>query len=442
VRLDSRDRAILALAVPAFGALVAEPLFLLADAAVVGTLGTAPLAGLGVAGTVLATTVGLCVFLAYGTTAVVARRVGAGRPDDALRLGADALWLGGTLGAALIVVGQALTPTLVSWLGASATAAPFATDYLRVSLLGLPAVLLSFAAVGVLRGLQDTRTPLVITVAAATLNLFLDVWFVLGLGHGVAGSAWATVIAQSAGAAAYVAVVVRRSRPHGVSWWPDAEGVRETARLSGPLFLRTVALRVVFVVSVSVAAQAGDADLAAYHVSLQVWLLLSLALDALAIAGQALVGRDLGASDVAAARADLRRLLLWGTGAGFALAVAVVAVAPLLPAVFSADPAVGALLTGSLLVVAAHQPVAGPVFVLDGVLIGAGDARWLAGAGAVTTLAFLPAAVLVQVSDLGVVGLWWALLWFLVVRLALLTWRARGDTWMRTGARLLGEPAA
>ncbi|MFZ0322772.1 MAG: MATE family efflux transporter [Actinomycetes bacterium] len=436
MRLDPRDRAILALAVPALGALVAEPLFLLADAAVVGTLGTAQLAGLGAAGTVLATTVGLCVFLAYGTTAVVARRLGAGRADDALRLGADALWLGLVLGLALVVVGELLATALVAGLGASATAAPFAGDYLRVSLLGLPAVLVSFAAIGLLRGLQDTRTPLVITVVTASLNLVLDLWFVLGLHHGVAGSAWATVLAQAIGAAAYVAVVVRRSRPYAVSWWPDLAGVRETARLSGPLLLRTLALRAVFIVSVSVAAHAGDADLAAYHVSLQVWLLLSLALDALAIAGQALVGRDLGASDVDAARQDLRRLLQWGIGAGFALAGLVVLLAPLLPAMFSADPAVRSLLTASLLVVAVHQPVAGPVFVLDGVLIGAGDATWLAGAGAVTLVAFVPAAALVRANDDGVVALWWALLWFMVVRLALLAYRARGDTWLRTGASL------
>ena len=434
MRLDGRDKAILALAIPAFGSLVAEPLFVLADAAVVGTLGTVPLAGLGIAGTILTTTIGLCVFLAYGTTAVVARRLGAGQARTALRVGGDALWFGGLLGVVLVGLGEVFAPSLIDLLGASPEVAPFALTYLRIGLLGLPAMLISFAAVGVLRGLLDTRTPLLVTVASALLNLALAVWFVLFLHWGIGGSAWATVVAQVAGATAYVLVVRHRAGANAVHLRPDVAGMREAARLGGPLFVRTVALRAVFVVSVTVVARAGDADLAAYHVSLQVWLLLSLALDALAIAAQALVGRALGASDVVAARSDLHRLLQWGVGCGVVLGVAVLALAPWLPGLFSNDPAVTALLTTSLFVVAVHQPIAGPVFVLDGVLIGAGDARWLAGAAVATLLVYIPAAMLVWVTDSGVVALWWALLWFMVVRLGVLSWRARQDAWLRTGA--------
>jgi len=192
----------------------------------------------------------------------------------------------------------------------------------------------------------------------------------------------------------------------------------------------------VFVLAVVVAARLGTADLAVYHVCLQVWMLLALALDALAIAAQALIGSALGAGDRARARADLHRLLQWGVAAGLALAAIIALASPVIPKLFSADPQVRRLMTGALLVIAAHQVIAGRVFVLDGVLIGAGDARWLAGAGFVVLLAFVPAAALVLHVHGSVVGLWLALLWFMVVRLVVLERRARSDAWIRTGAAL------
>jgi len=431
---DRRDRAILALAVPALGALVAEPLFLLADAAVVGRLGTVPLAGLGLAGTVLATVVGLCIFLAYSTTGAVARRVGAGQPRAAVQQGIDGLWLALALGVLLAATGAAGGHALLPAFGAGAEVVGQADTYLRISLVGLPAMLTVLAALGTLRGLQDTRTTLVVTVAAAGLNLVLAITFVLVLRWGIAGSAWATVTAQTGAALAFVGVLARRARPVGASWRPDLPGIRAVAGTGGPLFLRTIALRAVFVVAVAVAARLGPADLAVYHVGLQVWMLLALALDALAIAAQALVAAALGAGDAARVEADLRRLRQWGVASGVVLAVVVAALSPVIPVLFSRDPEVRHLMTLSLLVIALHEPIAGPVFVLDGVLIGAGDARWLAGAGLFVLVAFVPAAALVLVTSSSVVALWFALLWFMVVRLVVLHWRANGDRWIRTGA--------
>lgn len=424
------DRAIAALALPAFGALVAQPLFLLADAAVVGTLGTAQLAGLGAAGTLLGLVVGLCVFLAYATTASVARRVGAGDWRAGVAQGLDGMVLGAGLGVVLGGVLAWAAAPLVAALGVSPTAAPYAVTYLQVVSVAVPAILAATAGVGVLRGLQDTRTTLVVTVTVVLLNAVLAVLAVLVLGWGIGGSAAATAIAEYVQAVAYVAILARVARRHGVPLRPSGLGVLGAATDGLPLFWRTVVLRGVFLVAVAVAARLGDADLAAYHVTYQVWILLALAADALAIAGQALLGLRLGGADVAGAREVTNRLVVLGFRLGLVLGLLVLVVRGVLPGWFSHDPEVQALIAAGLLVVALQQPLAGPVFALDGVLIGAGDGAWLAGAGTVMLLAFLPAAWWVLTHDLGVVGLWWALTWFMVVRGVLLAHRARGDAWL------------
>jgi Na+-driven multidrug efflux pump len=180
------------------------------------------------------------------------------------------------------------------------------------------------------------------------------------------------------------------------------------------------------------------AEVAAYQVAFLTWNLLALALDALAIAGQAIVGRNLGAGDVAGTRAAVRRMVGWGVWAGIGLGLLVLVVRPFLGPAFGLEPAVASALSATLVVVALQQPVAGPVFVLDGVLIGSGDNRWLAWAQIVVLVAYLPVAAAVPVlwsGTAGLVALWVALLWFLVVRLALLTWRERGDAWLVVGAQ-------
>ncbi|MGD9955376.1 MAG: MATE family efflux transporter [Candidatus Nanopelagicales bacterium] len=427
-------REILVLAVPALGALVAQPLFVLVDAAIVGTLGTLPLAGLGAAATLVSLVLGLCIFLAYATTSSVARRVGEGRWDAAVAEGVEGMALGPGLGAVLAVGTWLAAEPLVAALGASPEVTPYAVTYLHVIAFGFPAALVAMAGVGVLRGLQDTRTTLLVTLLAVGVNLVLAFVLVVGLGYGIGGSAAATAVAEVVQAAAYVAVVVRVARQRGVRIAPSGLGMLAAARTGGPLFVRTVVLRAVFLVAAAVAARLGDADLAAYHVSFQVWILLSLAADALAIAGMALLGRYLGAGDAAGARHVTARLVRLGVAMGVVLALLVLVCVPWLPSLFSSDPLVRSLIAAALVVAALQQPLSSPVFVLDGVLIGAGDGRWLAGAGLVMLLAFLPAAWLVLDRDLGVVGLWWALTWFMVVRGALLAWRARGDRWLRTSA--------
>ncbi|RKS79331.1 putative MATE family efflux protein [Actinomadura pelletieri DSM 43383] len=430
----AHDREILRLAVPAFGALVAEPLFLLSDAAIVGHLGTAPLGGLGVAGQALSTLVYLCVFLAYGTTAGVARQVGAGDMRAAVRQGIDGMWLALALGAALIVVGWPLVPTIVDAFGASATVAPYAETYLRVSLFGIPSMLVVLAGTGVLRGLQDTRTPLVVSIAGFSLNLLLNVVFVLVLDWGIAGSAWGTVLAQTGSAAVYVAVVLRAARRYGSPVRPDLAGMRTSATAGLALVVRTAALRVVLLVGTSIAARMGDEEIAAYQVGFQVWTLLAFALDAIAIAGQAITGRHLGASDVPGTRAVTRRMVWWGVGCGVVFGLAILAVRPWLPGLFTADGGVRDRLLVSLLLVAVQQPVAGVVFVLDGILIGAGDGAYLAVSSLLATIVFLPAAIVLYQVDAGLIGLWAAIGLWMLVRMLTLGLRARGDRWLVTGA--------
>ncbi|MFB7472759.1 MATE family efflux transporter [Kitasatospora sp. NPDC056184] len=428
------DREILALAVPAFGALVAEPLFLMADSAIVGHLGTAQLAGVGVASAALTTATGVFVFLAYATTAAVARRIGAGDRRAAIQQGIDGIWLALALSAGVVALTLLLAPQVADVLGASPTAAPYAVTYLRISALGIPAILMVMAATGVLRGLQDTRTPLYVAVAGFAANLGLNAGLVYGAGLGVAGSAWGTVIAQTGMAAVYVFVVVRGARREQASLRPDAAGIRASARAGGPLVVRTLSLRAVLMIATAVAAGLGDDEIAAHQIAMTVFLFIAFALDAIAIAGQAIIGRYLGAGDVPGTRAATRRMIEWGIGSGVLLGLLVVVARPLYVPLFTPDPAVQHQLNTVLLLLALCQPVSGLVYVLDGVLMGAGDGPFLAWAMLGTLAVFAPAALAVPSSGTGLAGLWWAMNLFMLVRGGFLAWRARGGRWLVTGA--------
>ncbi|WP_103535852.1 MATE family efflux transporter [Streptomyces sp. SM11] len=428
------DREIIALAVPAFGALVAEPLFVMVDSAVVGHLGTPQLAGLGIAAALLMTAVSIFVFLAYATTAAVARRVGAGDLPAAIRQGMDGIWLALLLGAAVVALAVPTAPWLVDIFGASDTAAPYAITYLRISILGIPAMLVVLAATGVLRGLQDTRTPLYVAIGGFTANAALNVTLVYGAGLGIAGSAWGTVIAQVGMAAAYLVVVIRGARRHGASLRPDAAGIRASARAGVPLLVRTLSLRAVLMIATAVAARLGDVDIAAHQIILSLWSLTAFALDAIAIAGQAIIGRYLGANDEKGAREACRRMVEWGIGCGIVLGVLIVLARPLFIPLFTNDPSVQDTLLPALLVVAVSQPIAGVVFVLDGVLMGAGDGRYLAWAMLVTLAVFAPVALLVPSLGGGLTALWWAMTLMMTVRLVTLWLRTRSGRWIVTGA--------
>lgn len=428
------NREIWRLSLPAFGALVAHPVFFLIDAAIVGTLGTAPLAGLGAATTLIATVVGLCIFLAYATTAAVARMLGAGDRPGALAQGLDGIIVGLGLGVVLAVGVFVSARPLVQILGASPAVTDYAVTYLRIVALSIPAMLAVLAAVGVLRGLQDTRTTLLVTLTQVGLNLILSLIFVFGFGWGIAGTAIGTAIAEFFGLFAYTFVLLRLARREKTPLRPSLTGILRSTRDSVPLFVRTVALRLVFLIAAAAAARLGDEELAAYHVTATLFFALALALDALAIAGQALLGKTLGAGDIASSRLITRRLFIWSVWLGVALGIIVLALRPFLPMWFSDSESVIAIISAALIVLAIQQPLAGAVFALDGVLIGAGDTRFLAWAQIAVLIAFLPAAWFVVDSKAGVDALWWSIAWFLLARLVLLGWRARGSAWLVTGA--------
>ncbi|MDR6611640.1 putative MATE family efflux protein [Leifsonia sp. 1010] len=435
------DREILRLAVPALGALVAEPVFLLADSAMVGHLGVAPLAGLGIASAVLQTIVGLMVFLAYSTTPAVARRLGAGDERGAVAAGVDGCWLALVLGVVLTGAGWAASPFLVSLFGASSEVSEQATQYLSLSMLGLPAMLLVYAATGLLRGLQDTRTPLAVAVAGFAANIVLNYLFIYVAGLGIRGSALGTVAAQWAMVLVYAIIVARHARRVQASLLPHHTGIGRTARAGGWLFLRTASLRAAMLLAVFAATRLGPDELAAFQVTMTVFATLAFALDALAIAAQALIGKGLGAGDLENVRAVLRRCVQWGIGAGAVLGLVTIALSPLAAGVFTSDLSVAALLPLSLAIVGAGAPLGGYVFVLDGVLIGAGDARYLALTGLANVAVFVPLAVAAALwGGHDASGLAWLTAAFafgyLGARALTLGLRARGRTWMRAGATI------
>ncbi|KPC82296.1 MATE family efflux transporter [Streptomyces sp. NRRL S-4] len=428
------DREIIALAVPAFGALVAEPLFVMVDSAIVGHLGTPQLAGLAVAAALLTTAVSVFVFLAYATTAAVARQVGAGDLASAVRQGMDGIWLALLIGAAVVAVTVPLTPALVEIFGTSDTATPYATTYLRISSFGIPAMLVVLAATGVLRGLQDTRTPLYVAIGGFAANGALNAGLVYGAGLGVAGSAWGTVIAQWGMALVYLVVVVRGARRHGASLRPDAAGIRASAQAGVPLLVRTLSLRAVLMIATAVAARLGDTDVAGHQIILSLWSLTAFALDAIAIAGQAIIGRYLGANDARGAREACRRMVQWGVASGVVLGALIVLARPLFVPLFTGDTSVQDTLLPALLVVALSQPISGVVFVLDGVLMGAGDGRYLAWAMVLTLAVFAPVALLIPSFGGGLTALWGAMTLMMTVRLVTLWMRMRSGRWIVTGA--------
>lgn len=439
VKPAGHAREILRLAVPAFGALIAEPLFLLADSAIVGHLGVAQLAGVGLASAVLHTAVGLMVFLAYSTTPAVARAVGDGQFARALAAGRDGVWLALLLGVVLAAAGFVAAEPLVGLMGAGGDVRQFAVDYLRWSMPGLVAMLLIFAGTGVLRGLQDTRTPLVVATAGFTVNIVLNLVLVYGLGWSVTGSAVGTSIAQWAMAAVYLVMVQRNARRHGVSLLPDWHGIRAMTRVGSWLMLRTLSLRVAILATVLVVTGQGAVNLAAHQLAMTMFTFLAFALDALAIAAQALIGKELGASNPVKARLLTSTMIRWGTGLGVVTGVLLAAAAPFAGALFTSDAGVQSVLTFALWMLAAGQPIAGYVFVLDGVLIGAGDAKYLAMAGVVNLAVYLPLLLAVPLvgADGGAALVWvWAAfsLGYMLARAVTLGLRARTDRWMVLGS--------
>ena len=434
----SLNRRILELALPAFAALVAQPLFVMADTAIVGQLGTDPLAGLGVGSTLTLALVGVFVFLAYGSTATVARLVGANREKDAAESGAQAMWLALVLGAVTGLVSWGFAPQLAAWLGAGGAVHEQAVAYLHWSLPGLPGMFLVLAATGTLRGMADGRTPMVLAIGAAVLNLVGDVVLVFGLGMGIAGSGAATAFAETLMGLTAAGIVARGAAGVGAGWRPRLAGMRTSLLVGVPLLIRTLALRAALLLTTWTAARSGAVALAAHQVGFTIWSFLQYVLDALAIAGQTLIGQALGASRPGEARALSRRMTGWSLCAGLLLGGVTLFVRHLLAALFTPDPGVRDAVAAVLVVIGCTLVIASWVTLFDGVLIGAGDGPYLARASLITLAVYAPLALAVaRFAPGGVPGLVWLWLAFTIgfmgARAATLWWRERSDAWLVTG---------
>jgi putative MATE family efflux protein len=426
------DREILRLALPALGALAAEPLYLLVDTAIVGHLGTVQLAALALAGALLGGMVALCNFLTYATTARVARLHGAGQEADAGALASQALWLAVIIGTGLGAVCAVAAEPLMAALGGHGLVATLAARYLRISAIGLPAALLALSGQGYLRGVERLREPLIIVVVASLANVVLELVFVYGLDMGLDGSALGTVIAQLGMGTAFAALLLAAP---ATSRLPHRAAMASLMSLGGAILLRTASLLASFLVASAVLARIGPASLAAHQIAFELFVFLALVLDAIAIAGQIIVGRALGAGDTATARDASRRMLLWSLALGCAFAVALMAGYRVIPRVFTDD---------ALVLIRAHQiwplfalmqPIAAMVFALDGILIGAGDGRFLAGAMVLAFAAFVPIALASLHYGWGVRGVWVGLDVLMLVRCATLGVRFAGERWVVLGAR-------
>jgi len=431
VRLrSSYDREILRLALPALGALAAEPLYVLADTAIVGHLGRPQLAGLGLAGTVLSGAFTIFNFLTYGTTAVVARASGAGAHERAARLAAQALWVALAFGLALLVVCEAAAEPLLRALGGHGRSGAFALTYFRIAAAGLPAALVALAGQGYLRGVSNLRRPLEIVVVANVANLVLELVFVYGFGWGVAGSAAGTAIAQ---AGMGVAFAVELLRPHADSKRPSVREMKPMVRVGRQIFVRTTALYASFLAAASVCARMGDAQLGAHQIGSQLFFLLALVLDAGAIAGQVLVGRALGSGDADSAYDAAVRMIGWSVVVGALFAALLLPLGGIVPRAFTDDHAVLHQASQLWPYFALMQPLGGAVFALDGILIGASDTGYLMWSMLAASAVFVVLAVLALERGWGIVGVWIALDVLIAVRLALLGLRFAGRRWAVVG---------
>ena len=422
--LEPADRRIIALAIPALGSLAVEPLYVLVDTAIVGRLGTAQLGGLALSATVLALVINACTFLIYGTTERVARRIGAGNRTGAADAGVQAMWLGAIVAVPLALLVAAGAEVLGHALGGSNDVLGYATTYLRISAVGLPAVIFVLCAQGMQRGLSDYRTPMIVLIASNALNAVLEVVFVFGLHLGVPGSAWSTVIAQVLAAAAFAVVirrhvaVARRKRPS----WTEMRPLLSAGR---SLLLRSGSMLAVVIGTTSLAARADEPTLAAHQIAVSILALIALALDALAIPAQTIVAEQLGAGDRPAA-ADtghrVVRLTIWCAGT---VAVIVLACSPLIPRLFTSDGAVISRATGAFVVMGLMLVPAGIAYALDGVLIGAADYGFLGLAAFAYLAVLVPLGALVHGLDLGIVAIWVILLTWMLLRSTVNVRRAR-----------------
>ncbi|MQA24201.1 MAG: MATE family efflux transporter [Micromonosporaceae bacterium] len=410
-------------------------MYVLVDTAVVGHLGRVPLGAVALGGAVLSVATILGNFLAYGTTARAARLYGAGQRAEAVAEGVQASWLAVAFGTGFIVAAQLFAGPVAAALAGSgaesAQVAAAAEQWLRVASLGAPGILLTLAGNGWMRGVQDASRPLRYVLGANLLSAALCPLLVYPAGLGLIGSAVANVVAQAVSAGLFLRALVAE-KP---SLRPERSILTGQLGMGRDLVLRTVSFQVCFLSAAAVAARFGAGPLGAHHIALQLWFFCALLLDAVAIAAQSLIGADLGAGRVDSAKSAAREIARIGAVCGLALAAAIGAAYAVLPRIFTDDPEVLKQAAIAWPWFVGMLPFAGVVFALDGVMIGAGDVRYLRNLMLVSALGvFLPAIWLAYALNLGIGGIWAGLALFVTARLAALAARLAGGRWAVPGA--------
>jgi putative MATE family efflux protein len=428
-------RRIAALALPSLGVLAAEPLYLLFDLAVVGRLGAVALSGLAIGGLILGLVGSQGTFLSYGTTARSARFYGAGDRASAVGEGVAATWLAVLIGAVIIIAVESAAVPLVWAIASRGEIANAALPWLRIAIAAAPAILISLAGNGWMRGVQDTARPLRYVVIGFAISAVLCPLLVYGwLGMPrleLAGSAVANVVGQWIAALLFCRALIMERVPLRI----HPAVLRTQLVIGRDLFVRSLAFQACFVSAAAVAARFGAAAVAAHQVVLQLWSFLALVLDSLAIAAQSLVGAALGAG-----RAEHAKSVAWRVTAYSAVVAAVLAAvlavgASVLPQLFTNDSHVLDAIGVPWWFLVAQLPIAGVVFGLDGVLLGAGDARFMRNATVFSALVgFLPLTWLSLAFGWGLAGIWSGLSAFIVLRLVFVGWRAFSGRWAVIGA--------
>ncbi|MEU6249880.1 MATE family efflux transporter [Glycomyces sp. NPDC047010] len=423
-------RTIASLAIPALVVLAAEPIYLLIDTAVVGHLGAVPLAGLALGGVIMGLAPLIGAVLAYGTTARAARRYGAGDRPGAVAEGVQGTWIALAAGLLMIAAIEVFAGPLAGLMGDDPAVEAAAAEWLRVAILGAPFLLVAGAGQGWMRAVQDTRRPMWFVTVSFLISAALAPVLVYPVGLGLVGSAWANAVAQAISGTLFLLAL----RREGVSLRVDWPLMSKQLTANGDLIIRGAAFQVSSFSAAAVAARVGTAALGAHQIGMQLWFFAALALDAVAIAAQALIGADLGAGRPETARASAKRITIVGVGYGLLFLVVVLVLIPFLPGLFTSDAAVRDQLGSVWPWLVLLLPVAGVVFALDGVLIGAGDLRFLRNMTVASIASGLPFMWLTLVFDWGLAGIWGGIAVYMLVRLGLILWRLRSGDWAVTGA--------
>jgi MATE family multidrug resistance protein len=373
----SPHKTLLSMSLPVLLSLVAEPLTGLVDTAFVARLGAESLAALGAGTVALSSIFWVFNFLGIGTQTEVAQAYGRNELQRTAEIGGLAIVLSAAIGGLMMLGGILLVPFVSTVMGAEGAVHDFASQYIQVRLFGAPAVLISLAVFGILRGLQDMRTPLWVAVSINLLNIILDPLLIFGYGPfprlGILGAGLASVISQWLGALWATAVVLRRL---GLPARFRMGDIIKLFQIGRDLFVRTGLLTVFFIFTTRAATRIGPDAGAAHQAIRQVWVFTALFLDAFAITGQSLIGFFIGPGRLAQARRVARLVCFWSLATGIFLSVCMLlgqnwVVRLLLP------PSATTLFFSAWLMAVISQPINALAFATDGIHWGTGDFGFL-----------------------------------------------------------------